>query len=59
MAEFKHNCSVCDDPDCDCHYNGNEEFEGDDLLCTGCSKCEEEYMKDKIIEAPDYGTTTS
>lgn len=57
MPEFKHECSICG-KDCDCQYCGNEQFEGDDMLCTGCSQCEEDYMKDKITEAPDYGTTT-
>ena len=57
MEEFNHECSICC-KECDCHYHGNEEYEGDDAMCTGCSQCEEEYMKDKITEAPHFGTTT-
>lgn len=51
-----HNCTFCK-KDCDCHYNGNEEFEGDDFLCTGCSECEEEYRQNGPKEADDYGST--
>ena len=51
-----HNCTFCN-KDCDCHYVGNEEFEGDDFLCTGCSDCEEEYRKNAPKEADDYGST--
>lgn len=51
-----HKCISCDEK-CDCHYCGQEEFDGDDAYCTMCSKCEEEIIGE-IPEAPDYGTTT-
>ena len=51
-----HKCIFCNE-DCDCHYEGNEEFEGDDFLCTGCSDCEEENRNNNPKDADDFGSS--
>jgi len=51
-----HNCIICSQ-DCDCHYVGNEEFEGDDFICTGCHNCEDDLKQNGQKEADDFGST--